>query len=152
MKGAPLTKPRAFLSWFFFHSSSEVPKPYLQFNSQRSFKQKNKPKNIKFCQASFIEQSKLRTPLVVTPSCNKNPVQKHRKSKPPCKIQNLVLKQKFNLIMTLTHTGPNFWWLKKTHLQEIRFQGQNTKQHKHKIRVQRNLHKHNKNLHYALEW
>jgi hypothetical protein len=37
---APLTKPRAFLLWFFFHSSSKAPKPYLRFNSQRSFKQK----------------------------------------------------------------------------------------------------------------
>jgi hypothetical protein len=97
-EGAPLTKPRAFLLWFFFHSSSKAPRD-LRFNSQTRFKQKQKkrPKNIKLCQASFIEQSKLRTPSVVTKILCKN-----------TKNQNLVLEQKLNLIVTLTHTRPNF--------------------------------------------
>jgi hypothetical protein len=85
-EAAPLTKPRAFLL-FFFHSSSKVPNPYLLFNSQRSFKQKNKPKNIKFCQASFIDQSKLTPPVVTPSSCNKNPEQKHKKPKPSAKTK-----------------------------------------------------------------
>ncbi len=87
MKGTPLTKPMAFLL-FFFHSSSTYLSPIFGSTPKGVSNKKTNQNTIKFCQASFIEQSKLRTPPVVTPSsCNKNLVQKHKKPKPSAKTK-----------------------------------------------------------------